>query len=128
MSMTADSEFLQLGRDDVKSLSLVSTEMRSYVLKTLFASIAVTLTDDFHLDDATRATFPQAASIEASQLHFTPKSGQDKHPFCPHLYTMRRYLRWCPDVDEGEERFQNLGYKGASVIKLFMPRKLKSFR
>ncbi|RSL85623.1 hypothetical protein CEP51_003216 [Fusarium floridanum] len=40
---------------------------------------------------------------------------------------MRRYIGWRLNEDEGEERFQNLEYKGVSVIKLFMPRKLKSF-
>ncbi|KAJ4168683.1 hypothetical protein NW754_010606 [Fusarium falciforme] len=40
---------------------------------------------------------------------------------------MRRYLGWRLDMDEGEERFENLEHKGVSVIKLFMPRNLKSF-
>ncbi|RSM20185.1 hypothetical protein CDV31_000980 [Fusarium ambrosium] len=40
---------------------------------------------------------------------------------------MRRYIGWRLNEDEGEERFENLEYKGVSVIKLFMPRKLKSF-
>jgi hypothetical protein len=117
-----------LGKDDIKSLSLVSTEIRKFLLKTLWASIAVTLTDDFHMDDATRSTFPQEASMKTSQLHFGPESGQERHLFCPHLYTMRRHLGWRLDMDEGEERFENMEYKGVSVIKLFMPRKIKSFR
>ncbi|RTE84721.1 hypothetical protein BHE90_000716 [Fusarium euwallaceae] len=40
---------------------------------------------------------------------------------------MRRYIGWRLDEDEGEERFENLEYKGVSIIKLFMPRNLKSF-
>ncbi|EEU43788.1 uncharacterized protein NECHADRAFT_82939 [Fusarium vanettenii 77-13-4] len=40
---------------------------------------------------------------------------------------MRRHLGWRLDMDEEEERFENLEYKDMSVIKLFMPRKLKSF-
>ncbi|KAJ3460287.1 hypothetical protein MRS44_011154 [Fusarium solani] len=63
------------------------------------------------MDDATRSTFPQEASMKTSQLHFGPESGQERHLFCPHLYTMRRHLGWRLDMDEGEERFENMEYK-----------------